>query len=103
MSSLGDVYRVYVKPSLDGLMVVRKKTTRHVSARVAASKERIRKYSETVKPPAREAHEALVAAGKCPTKRVYKPGVGYEERPVCPIKLMKSELRKAMKRAHGAG
>jgi len=102
MSSLGDVYRVYVKPSLDGLMVVRKKTTKHVSARVAASKERVRSYAEKVKPPAVEAHEALVAAKKCPIKRVYKPGVGYEERPVCPIKLMKTELRKVMKKIHGA-
>jgi hypothetical protein len=96
MPTIGDSYRIYIKSSLDGLMVIRKKNTIQTSARVAASKDRVRRS-----PPAKPAHDALVAAGKCPTKRVYRPGLGPEERPVCPIKLMKVELRARMKALHG--
>lgn len=87
---------VYIKPSLNGLMVIRKRNTMQTSARVKASQDRVRRS-----PPARGAHDALAAAGKCPTKRVYKTGVGYGEQPVCKISDMKSELRTRMKAVHG--
>jgi len=99
--TLGDTYRVFIKPSLDGRLVIRKRTTRQTSARVEASKKRIKDAAATGKAPAKLAHDALVAAGKCSTKRVYIPGKGYEDRPVCPIKLMRSELSKAMRSIHG--
>lgn len=100
-STLGDTFRAYVKPSLDGLLVIRKKTTRQTSARVDASKKRVKEAAIAGRAPAKVAHETLAGTGKCPTKRVYVAGKGYTERPVCPIKLMKSELSKAMKAVHG--
>jgi hypothetical protein len=99
--TLGDTFRIYVKPSLDGLLVARKKTTRQTSSRVEASKERLRKLKNTANVPSKLAHEELVKLGKCPIKRVYKPGKGYEEKPVCPIKEMRSALRVQMKKVHG--
>jgi len=99
--TLGDTFRIYVKPSLDGLLVVRKKTTRHTSSRVEASKERLRKLKDTGNVPSKVAHEELARQGKCPTKKVYVPGKGYEEKPVCPIKEMRSALRVQMKKVHG--
>lgn len=98
MPTLGDVFRAYIKPSLGGALILRKKNTIQTSARVAASKERVRRN-----PPARGAHDALVARNVCPVKRAYAAGRGYEERPICPMKLMIPELRAGMRRAHGAG
>ena len=96
MPTLGDVFRAYIKPSLDGAIILRKRTTDQVSPRVAASKERVERAKPSV-----GAHDACVAAGKARPVRVYEPGVGYKEEKVCPIKVMKSFLRDAMKRAHG--
>ena len=102
-ATLGDTFRIYVKPSLGGRLVPRKKTTLHTSARVKASKDRLSALKGTPNVPSKVAHDALVSAGKCIPKRVYVAGKGYEERPVCPIKYMRSELRAAMKRVHGRG
>ncbi len=87
----------YIKPSLDGALILRKRTTTQVSARVKASKERVRTARPSV-----AAHDACVAANKARMVRVYVPGTGYQEKAVCPIKTMKSFLRDSMKRAHGA-
>jgi CheY-like chemotaxis protein len=104
MPTLGDVFRVYVKPSLDGLMVVRKRNTRQKSAAVAASKARVADAPRIIGDyPARIAHENLVRADKCPTQYVYEPGKGYVAKPVCPAKLMKAELRKVMTELHRKG
>lgn len=96
MPTLGDVFRAYIKPSLDGAIILRKKTSDQTSDRVKKSKERVR----TAKPSV-AAHEACVAAGKARSVRVYEPGVGYKEEKVCPIQVMKTYLRDSMKRAHG--
>lgn len=96
MPTLGDVLRAYIKPSLDGAIILRKRTSNQVSPRVLASQERVR-----VAKPSVAASDACVAAGKARPVRVYEPGVGYKEEKVCPIKVMKSYLRDSMKRAHG--
>ncbi len=96
MPTLGDVFRAYIKPSLDGAIILRKKTSDQTSDRVAKSKERVR----TAK-PSKAAHDACVSAGLARSVRVYEPGVGYKEQKVCPIRTMKSFLRDSMKRAHG--
>ena len=98
--SAADVWRVYVKPSLDGRIVFRKKTARQTSARLKRAKDRVAEYSKGGSPSQR-CHNELVNAGKCPRKRVYVPGKGYRTRPVCPIKLMIPCLRRKMKEAHG--
>ena len=97
MATIGDVFRVYVKDSLDGRMIIRKKTTKQTSARLEARKDKLRALRGTGNAPSQRCHDQLVAAGKCPTKRVYEPGVGYTERPVCPIKEMAACLSEVMK------
>jgi hypothetical protein len=96
MPTLGDTLRAYIKPSLDGAIILRKRTTTQVSPRVKASQERVGSAKPSV-----SAHAACETAGKARPVRVYKPGVGYEEKKVCPIKTMKAFLRDSMKRAHG--
>jgi len=97
MPTIGDVFRVYIKPSLDGMLVIRKKNTNQTSARVEASKNRVRAYTmRENESPSQTAHNNLVALGKCEEKLVYVPGRGYEKRPVCPINEMRKELRKIM-------
>ncbi len=96
MATLADTFTAYIKPSLDGLLVLRKRTTNQTSARVAASKKRV----EDAKPSV-VAHNACVAAGESRKVKLYKPGTGYIEKDVCPIKTMKRHLRTAMKSAHG--
>jgi len=104
MPTLGDVFRVYVKPSLDGLMVVRKRNTIQTSAAVEASKERVANAPRIIGDyPARLAHAELEREGKCRPKLVYKAGQGYIEKPVCPAKLMKAKLRKYMSELHARG
>ena len=94
--TLADVYSAYVKPSLDGRLVIRKRTSRQTSARLEKAKERVKKAK-----PSEKAHARLVREGKCPTKRVYEAGKGYVEKPVCPIDQMRSALREEMEKAHG--
>jgi len=91
--TLADIYTVYAKPSLDGRLVIRKKTARQVSARLKARKEEVAEAK-----PAVDAHEACVKAKKAVTKRVYIPGKGYEEKLVCPIQEFRKFLREAMPR-----
>jgi hypothetical protein len=93
---LGELTKPYVKPSLDSKIILRKPTSRQTSARLAKRKEAVAIAGRAGK-ISKAAHEELVASGKCTTKRVYKPGVGYEERPVCPISLMKAVLREKMR------
>lgn len=98
--SAADVWKIYVKPSLDGRIVFRKRTARHKSARLRAAKDRVAEYSKAGS-PSKRCHDELVSAGKCPVKRVYVPGKGYRNKRVCPIKLMIPCLRRKMKEAHG--
>lgn len=95
MATLADTFTAYIKPSLDGLLVIRKRNTNQTSSRVAASKKRV----EDAKPSV-TAHNACVAAGESRKVRMYKPGTGYVDADVCPIKTMKRYLRTAMKSAH---
>jgi len=97
MPTLGDVFRAYIKPSLDGEIIIRKKNTVQTSARVEAVKSKLRETKNTDRAPAKVAHEACVKAGRAVEKRVYVPGKGYETRMVCPISEMRSFLREAMK------
>lgn len=95
-ATLGDAIKVYIKPSLKGELVIRKPTSSQKSSRLHARQEAFKAAAEAGR-ISKAAHEALVAKGKCPTQRVYKTGVGYEERPVCPIQLMRSALSTAVK------
>jgi hypothetical protein len=98
MATLGDTFRVYIKPSLDGQLVIRKKTTNQTSAAVKARQAKLASLPKSELPSV-ACHNELVAAGKCPTKRVYSQELGrMAERAVCPIKLMKVCMRKRMKR-----
>jgi hypothetical protein len=95
-ATLGDITKAYVKPSLGGKIVLRKPTSRQTSARLARRKEAVAEAGRKGL-LAKAAHEELVAAGKCPVKKVYVAGKGYEERPVCPVNLMRAALREKMK------
>jgi len=97
MPTIGDVYRVYVKPSLKkGYLVIRKRSTRQVSPNVEASKERVRAFTKTRGAPAKLAHDKCIEAGKGVEKIVYEPGRGYVKKVVCPIEDMRTHLREVM-------
>ena len=100
MPTAGDVWRPYIKPSLNGLLVLRKRNTIHTSERVLKVQNKIREYSRTEKSPAKIAYDACKADGKTVKKRVYKPGEGYVEKEVCPMPIFKRYLSKAMKEIH---
>jgi len=96
-ATLADTFSVHVKPSLDGKMVIRKKTASQTSSKLKARQNafgdaaRAGKLSKAV-------HDKLVSEGKCPTKKVYSVKDGkYEDKSVCPIKLMASGLKEAAK------
>lgn len=97
MATLGDTFRAYIKPSLGGILVLRKRNSIQTSGRVKKSQERV-----GARKPSKAAHDACVSANKARNVRVYVPGKGYEEQKVCPIQVMKGFLRKEMKSAHGA-
>jgi len=101
MPTLGDVFRCYVKPSLKGLLVIRKKTTIQTSARLEAAKRRVAEHTNLSDYPARLAHEECVKNGWARKVRKYIPGKGYEEVDVCPIEKFRVLLRKYMKMVHG--
>ena len=92
----GDIWRVYVKPSLDGKIIFRKRNTVQTSARVKASKERI-----AAAKPGHAAKEACEKAKRTVTKRVYVPGKGYQEVAVCPISEFRKFLKEETEKAHG--
>jgi hypothetical protein len=94
--TLGDVYRIYVKPSLGGLLVTRKKRTRQTSPAVEASKARLRKFKNDVNAPSKKAHKKCIDAGAGVKKLVYVKDIGYVEKPVCPMKNMIGFLRTQM-------
>jgi len=91
MVTLADIYKPYVKPSLQGRLVLRKRTSNQTSARLQERKMKVAQAK-----PATKAHERCVAEGYAVPKRVYVPGRGYEEKQVCPIQIMKRYLREAM-------
>ncbi len=93
MVTLADVFRAYVKPSLKGRLILRKRTSNQTSARLQARKMKVADAK-----PATTAHERCVAEGKAVPKRVYVAGQGYQEKPVCPIDVMRRYLREAMPR-----
>jgi len=93
MVTLADVFRAYVKPSLKGRLILRKRTSNQTSARLEARKMKVAEAK-----PAVAAHERCVAEGKAVPKRVYVAGQGYKEKPVCPIDVMRRYLREAMPR-----
>lgn len=96
MATFADVFHAYAKESLGGKLVIRKATSHQTSARLKARQEAVRTKGKAGG-IAKAAHEALVTAGKCPSQRVYVAGQGYTDKPVCPIELMKSELRERMR------
>lgn len=97
-ATLGDTLRAYIKPSLNGEIVLRKRTSNQTSGRLKARQNKVAATKNSASAPARVAHDACKAAGKTRNVRVYEPGKGYTEKPVCPIKEMKSQLRDAMKK-----
>ena len=103
MAVVGDIIRGYVKPSLDGLLVLRKRTSRQTSARLERRKGQLRELKGKPEAPGAKAHKICEEKGLTITKRVYKPGVGYEEKAVCPIKEFKSILSETMPEAPKKG
>jgi len=108
----GDVYRAYIKPSLDGELIIRKKTSEQTSARLEERKNAVKEWTRKNKQsPSQYCHDKLVSEGKCPEQWVYVAGKGWVKRPVCPIEEMKACLREVMesipayshKRSAGAG
>lgn len=91
--TLADIFRPYVKPSLDGRLVLRKRTSRQVSERLKSWQRELIKVE---KKPAERAHEKCVQEGKAIPKRVYIPRKGYETKAVCPIQEFRKYLREAM-------
>jgi hypothetical protein len=101
MTTLGDIIRAYVKPSLGGRIVLRKRTTNQQSARVAESKQRV-----ALARPALEAHRRCIEEGKAVKKMKYvfdKDRGGYvkKEVEVCPIDEFRKYLKIAMEETHG--
>jgi hypothetical protein len=97
-ATLGDTFRVYVKPSLEGELVIRKKTSNQSSGRVKARQDKVHKTKNTENAPAKVAHKQCESDKKTRTVKVYVPGEGYKEKAVCPIKEMKSYLKTAMEK-----
>lgn len=93
---LGDMFTAYVKPSLDGEVVLRKPTSNQTSARLKARQDKLADLKNKDTAPAKVAHKACSAAHKTVMKRVYTPGKGYESVEVCPIKEMKGFLKQAL-------
>ncbi|HDJ51103.1 MAG TPA: hypothetical protein ENF25_02760 [Thermoprotei archaeon] len=79
--TLGDAFRVYIKPSLDGRLVIRKKNTIRYSEKVKAINEKV----ATAKP-------AIRAKERCLRDH---PEFGNR----CPIKYFIKYLREEMKSA----
>jgi hypothetical protein len=95
MPTLGETVKVYVKPSLKGRLILRKPTSEQASARLAARKQKVA-AAGSAGLISKAAHDELVAEGKCTVRKVYVPGKGYTEKPVCPIRFMIPKLRAKM-------
>jgi hypothetical protein len=95
--SAGDVWRLYVKPSLDGELVFRKKTTMRRSARVVAINQKV-----AANPPAKAASQACINAGKSKTVVKYVGGTRQLAQ-AADIKCFKSQLRSQMRTIVGGG
>jgi hypothetical protein len=98
MANVSDMKTVYVKPSLKGELIFRRPVANQKSARLKARQEAVKAAGEAGR-LSKAAHDTLVSKGKCPIQRVYKPNVGYEEKPVCPIKEMRKALSPLMRSA----
>lgn len=94
-ATLGDVIKVYVKPSLDGAMVIRKTNSIQTSARLKAAQDKMAATQGKDSAPSRVAHKACSKDGNTVKKRLYIAGKGYQEVEVCPIGKMKSYLKSA--------
>ena len=94
MPTFGDVFRAYVKPSLGGELVIRKRNTIRRS-------ENVRKVNENFA----TAKLASQANGKCKqdnktVKQIRYVGGKRVEADVCPIQYFRSYLRQAGKNAN---
>jgi hypothetical protein len=82
MATLGDTFRVYIKPSLDGQLVIRKKTSNQTSARLKARQAQFASVA-----PSKPCHDELVSAGKCRD---------VKGKMTCHIKDMKACMRRRL-------
>ena len=98
---LGDVWRIYFKPSLDGRIVARKKTTHHKSEFVKKSKERVANTKIDC-PPAKLARTLCAKAGHAAIATTYVAG-SKKWIIRCDVKKMKSYLATVMKTVHEKG
>ena len=88
MATLGDEFKLYIKPSLKGELVIRKRNSNQSSLA-------LKKWQLAVA----EAKPAISAHQNCSQKRkvmVYKPGQGYVEVERCTIQSFKAALRQQM-------
>ena len=92
MITLADVFRAYVKPSLKGRLILRKRTSNQTSERLKSRQEQIRNLK-----PAELALKKCHKDGKTTTQRVYVRDKGYYQKSVCPIQEMRKYLRAAIK------
>jgi len=88
----GDIFRMYVKPSLGGRIVFRKKNTIQTSARLEARKSEVAQLK-----PGEKAYERCRSEGKTIKKLVYVPGQGQQEKDVCPIQHFRKYLSEVMR------
>jgi hypothetical protein len=97
-ATAGDLFTGYIKPSLGDELVLRKPNSRQSSARLKDRQAKLKKLKDSPNAPAAVAHAQCKAAGKTVTKKIYKPGKGYEDIDVCPIQDMRGYLREALKK-----
>jgi len=93
MPTLGDVFRVYVKPTLNGLMVIRKRNVNRQSPNVMAIMEQLKAKKGAPDHPAKKAHERC---GEYHEVLTYIPGEGYKIVKRCKAKAFYSALSEAM-------
>lgn len=98
MTTAGDIWRMYVKPSLGGRVVFRKRTSIQTSARLKERQSALAALKMSPDAPATKCHKMLVDKGKCVEKEVHIPGKGKQKKMVCPISEMRSCLREEMKK-----
>lgn len=91
--TLGDTFTAYIKPSLNGEIVLRKPTSTQTSSRLKARQKKLEVLKNSPNAPATLAHKQCSTDKKTVMKKVYVSGEGYKDVEVCPIKDMKSYLK----------
>lgn len=102
-ATVGDVWRIYIKPSMKGAIIARKKTVNRMSARVIERNKQLEALRGTSNHPARLAHNMCI--NEEPWRNVcveevyvYKDGTRKIEKR-CKIACFRRLLKLAFQRA----